>query len=78
MNVIEKKVIEIKRKENNFICPICKQLVVVSEAKAWIIETDKEIIKTWDYGHRHNTVKMLEKDGSEHYVSEDFMELGQN
>lgn len=73
-----KKVIEVKKKEVNYICPVCKLLVVVSEAKPWIIETEKEIIKSWDYGHRHDTVKMLEKDGSEHYVSEDYMSLGQN
>lgn len=62
----EKKVTVIPREEKNFICRRCKQEVDVSKAEPWIIETDKEIIKTWDYGHRHN--KMFRVIGGKQYL----------
>ena len=48
-----KKVIRVTKETKDFVCDKCKQLVDVSLAESWIIETDEVIIKTWDYGHGH-------------------------
>lgn len=48
-----KEVIVIERETNNFKCRRCGEMVDVSKAKPWTIETDTTILKTWDYGHQH-------------------------
>lgn len=51
-----KQVINIKKKTVPFRCFNCKMMVDVNQGTPMVIENDKSIINTWDYGHQHKKV----------------------
>ena len=53
---MEKKVVIIKKETVNYLCQICGRLVHVVLGIPIIIETDKSIIHSWDYGHQHKRI----------------------
>jgi gamma-glutamyl phosphate reductase len=53
-----KPIFNIQRKNSDFKCPLCQQMVDVSLAVAVTTETDTAIYHMWDYGHQHK--KFLE------------------
>ena len=63
-----KTVIDVPRLEKDFICKVCHRLVIVKDAKPWTIETEKEIIHTFDYGHRH--IRTFTVIGKKQYMTE--------
>jgi hypothetical protein len=59
----QKEIIVIEKKVEDYPCLVCHKIVDVSRGVPWILETDKAIYHTWDYGHRHE--KIFEIRGSE-------------
>jgi hypothetical protein len=66
---MDKIVINVPRKEQNFFCKVCRVLIDVKKATPAIIETDTHIIHTWDYGHKHDKVYQI-VGGKQYLVSE--------
>lgn len=60
---MEKKHVYLKKELVDYKCKICKRMVIVSQATERTIETDKSIIHTWDYGHHHQRVFEVDKNG---------------
>lgn len=58
----KKKEIFIERKIRPYMCLLCNETVTVVHAEPKTIETDRSIIHTFDYGHRHDrTLQILER-----------------
>lgn len=68
MEVFVKKIIEIARKTEPFICKVCNRMVNPNTAKPITWETDTTIIHAWDYGHQHK--KVFQVVGRKHYQIE--------
>lgn len=65
---MEKQVIKVQRKTLPYRCFKCNTIVTVDKAEPKVIETDRVIIHTFDYGHRHD--QTLEMHGNKLFVTE--------
>jgi len=53
---MDKRIVTIKKKLNDFKCLVCYRIIDVSRAEPQIIETDNQVIHSWNYRHAHKRV----------------------
>lgn len=63
-----REVIIVPKKVKDYKCPMCLQMVDVNLGKPEIVETERLILHTWNYGHQHKNMFQIQKVGDSQLV----------